>query len=105
VKDFMECFCLNHLRLAFSHWSILPAEQGVNFLGYRIFPGYKLLRRDSVRRAKRRIRALARGQDNVALRRFLSAWLGHAGHADSHNLIRRLAAMRKELLHANRTNT
>lgn len=104
VRDFLECFCLNHLRLEFSHWSILPVEQGVNFLGYRIFPGHKLLRRDSVKRAKRRIRALTKARDNEALKRFLGAWLGHARWADSHNLIRHLAATRKEILHANRAN-
>lgn len=70
---------------------------GVNFLGYRIFPGYKLLRRDSVRRAKRKIRSYTLARDRGALRFFLAAWLGHARWADSHNLLRSLAAQHRAL--------
>lgn len=97
VLDFLECFCLNVLRLEFSHWSIQPVERGVNFLGYRIFKDHKLLRRDSVISAKRRIRKLTRARDQESLKRFLGAWLGHARWADSHNLIRHLARLKQEI--------
>lgn len=96
VRDFLECFCLNTLRLEFSHWSIQPAERGVNFLGFRILQSHKLMRRNSVVNAKRRIRKLTRARDSETLRRFLAAWLGHARWADSHNLIRRLAKLKWE---------
>lgn len=98
VHDFLECFCLNTLRLEFSHWSIMPVERGVNFLGYRIFKDYKLLRRDSVISAKRRIRKLTKARDQEALNRFLGSWLGHAQWGDSHNLIRHLAKLKKEAI-------
>lgn len=104
VKDFLEWYSLNSLRLEFSHWSILPVEQGVNFLGYRLFPGYKLLRRDSVRRAKRKLKALTRARDSEGLQRFLGAWLGHAQWADSHNLIRHLAHLKRGILNEHRAN-
>ena len=104
VRDFLEWYCLNSLRLEFSHWSIQPVERGVNFLGYRIFPQHKLLRRDSVSRAKRRIWRLTRARDSEALRRFLAAWLGHAQWADSHNLIKSLANMKRRIARENRTN-
>lgn len=105
MRDFLGWFCLNSLRLEFSHWSIQPVERGVNFLGFRIFLGHKLMRRNSVINAKRRIRSLTRGRDQGALKRFLVAWLGHARWADSHNLIRHLAKLRKETaLDSNRTD-
>ena len=96
VKDFLEWFCQNELRLEFSHWSIQPVERGVNFLGYRIFPGHKLLRRDSVQRAKRKIARYAATGDRESLLKFLASWRGHAQWADSHNLLHHLSAIHKQ---------
>lgn len=97
LRGWLEMFCRYSLGLAFSKWSVTPVSAGVNFLGYRIFPGYKLLRRDSVRRAKRKIRSYTLARDREALRFFLAAWLGHARWADSHNLLRSLAAQHRAL--------
>lgn len=72
--------------MRFSHWSIAPAGSGVNFLGYRIFPKHKLLRRRSVVSAKRKLAHL----DGERRERFLSAWLGHAAHADTRNLLTKM---------------
>lgn len=82
----------------FSKWSVRPVSAGVNFLGYRIWPSHKLLRKDSVRRAKRKIRAYTEARDTEALRFFLAAWLGHAKWADSHNLLRSLARQHRAIL-------
>lgn len=60
----------------------------MNFVGYRIWPTHKLLRRDSVTRAKRKIRAWRTAGDSERLEKFLAAWLGHASWADSRNLLR-----------------
>lgn len=73
--------------LRFSKWSIQPASRGVNFLGYRIWATHKLLRRDSVKRARRKIAAMRASGDDERLNRFLAAWTGHASWADSRNLI------------------
>jgi hypothetical protein len=73
--------------LAISRWRIAPVAAGIDFLGYRIWPHHKLLRKRSVTRAKQTIaRHLASG-DRAALQAFLGAWLGHARWADSHNLL------------------
>lgn len=94
----LESFCRNTLKLTFSKWSVTPVSAGVNFLGYRIFQDYKLLRKDSVRRAKRKIKSHTQSGDRQALRRFLAAWLGHAQWADSRNLIESLSRKQKEIL-------
>ena len=78
------------LGLRFSKWSIAPASRGVNFLGFRIWAHHKLLRRDSVVRARRKIAAWQAGGDQARLERFMAGWLGHARFADSANLIRSL---------------
>lgn len=86
----MERFALDVLGLKFSRWSIQPAARGVNFVGYRIWPTYKLLRRDSVVRAKRKIKRYTQHGEADRLRMFLASWRGHAQWADSNNLLKNL---------------
>lgn len=90
VKESVEAFSREQLGLRFSKWQIAPVSRGVNFLGYRIWPTHKLLRKDSVTRARRKIAAYRAAGDYDRLRKFLAAWLGHASHADSRNLIHSL---------------
>lgn len=78
------------LGLRFSKWSIQPVNRGVNFVGYRIWPTHKLLLRDSVVRARRKIKAYRAAGDHERLKKFLAAWTGHAKWADSRNLLRSL---------------
>ncbi len=86
VRCEIEQFASEYLRLRFSRWSVAPVTRGVNFLGYRIWPTHKLLRRRSVISAKRKIARFRASGDNEALEKFLAAWTGHAGWADVHNL-------------------
>ena len=90
VKASIEEFSRERLGLRFSKWQIAPASRGVNFLGYRIWATHKLLRKDSVTRARRKIAAYRAAGDHERLRKFLAAWLGHAQWADSANLIKSL---------------
>lgn len=94
-KASIEVFAGEKLGLRLSKWSIQSVSRGVNFLGYRIWPGHKLLRRQSVVRARRKLRRLRAGGDIAALRRFVAAWRGHASHADSHNLLVSLKLRRR----------
>lgn len=91
LKSHVDRVVFDDMGLAFSKWSIQPVSRGVNFLGYRIWPDHRLLRRDSVKRAKRKIRAFRRRGDEEGLRRFVVAWgWGHARHANCRNLLRSL---------------
>jgi RNA-directed DNA polymerase len=90
VKDAIEGYSARELGLRFSKWQVAPASRGINFLGYRIWATHKLLRRDSVLRAKRKIAAYRASGDSERMEKFLGAWLGHAGHADTRNLVRAL---------------
>jgi len=90
VRDDIEAFSRDNLGLRFSKWSVQPASRGVNFLGYRIWPGHQLLRKDSVRRARRKIARYRAAGDAERLQKFLASWHGHASWADSHNLLRSL---------------
>ena len=86
MKDALEEFARDEMLMRFSKWGIAPIHRGVNFLGYRIWPKHKLLRKQSVTRAKRAIKALQLKKDVEALNRFLAAWTGHASWADTNRL-------------------
>jgi len=90
VRASIEGLSRDRLGLRFSKWSIQPVSRGVNFVGYRIWPTHKLLRRDSVVRARRKIKAYRAADEHARLERFLAAWTGHAKWADSRNLLRNL---------------
>ncbi len=87
MKERLQQFAAQQMKLKFSKWSISPVTRGINFLGYRIWAHHKLLRKQSVTRAKRAIKSLEKRGDNDALNRFLAAWTGHASWADTNNLM------------------
>ena len=79
-------FSMDRLQLRIGKWQLSPASRGVNFLGYRIWAGHKLLRKDSVLRAKRKVANFLHHGDLVGLSRFASSWAGHAQWSDAYNL-------------------
>ena len=90
LQKCLKCFCDASLGLVFSKWSIGAITQGLDWLGYRIWPTHKLLRKQSVIAAKRKIfKYRARG-DELSLGRFIASWKGHAQWADSFNLLNKL---------------
>ena len=87
-EDFkkIEAFSSETLKMRISKWQASPISQGINFLGYRIWPTHKLIRKDSVKRAKRKIARYVANRDELALQKFVASWRGHAQHADTCNL-------------------
>ena len=82
----IKAFSQRELQLKISKWQVSPTSQGINFLGFRIWKTHKLLRHDSVIRAKRKVAKFVGRSDQEALRKFLASWSGHARWADTHNL-------------------
>lgn len=75
--------------------SVFPVSQGIDFLGYRIWPTHRLLRKSSVKRMKRKLKAFQKkyAQGRVTLDEInasIQSWLGHAKHANTYNLRRKL---------------
>lgn len=79
-------FSANQMGMRISKWSCSGVGRGINFLGYRIWATHKLLRRDSVLRAKRKVARFICRDDRAGLDQFLASWSGHAQWADTHNL-------------------
>ena len=60
VAASIEDFLADTLNLKLSKNRVFPVSQGIDFLGYRHFPNYILLRKSSAQRIKRRIKKLPR---------------------------------------------
>lgn len=86
MKEQLESFSSERMRLQFSKWSVQSIGRGINFLGYRIWPRHKLVRKASVCRAKKKLARMREHNDTESADRFLAAWRGHISWADSHNL-------------------
>jgi hypothetical protein len=90
LQQGLKWFCEATISLVFSKWSIGTVTQGVDWLGYRIWPTHKLLRRQAVISAKRKIAKYRKAGDDLALFRFIASWRGHAQWANSFNLLNKL---------------
>lgn len=77
-----------------SKTQVFPVRTGgraLDFLGYKIWPTHRALRKDSVHRMKRKMRRMAalyhRGMLTWGdIDPVLMSWIGHARHADTYNL-------------------
>jgi len=68
-------------------------ERGVDFVGYRMFRNYTLIRKASAIRFKRKVRAITRGHKDNSPGHLVSSVMssvGWAEHADAYNLIRKV---------------
>lgn len=99
IRDAVQEFLATRLRLELhptKQW-VQPVTIGVDFLGYIVFPTYRLLRRGNGFRFARRLRNMAHHYaegkiDPEHIQRRVSAWLGHSCHADTTGLRRALFA-------------
>lgn len=83
-------FARDEMKMEWSKWSLRPSSLGVNFLGYRIWSTHKLIRPDSVRRAKIKIKYYTKHNELEKLKKFKASWLGHIKWANSHHLKQKL---------------
>lgn len=96
IRREVELFLDQRLGLALNpKTDIFPARSGVDFIGYRIWPGRRRLRRASVTAMRRRVRRMAvahaKGQGDPELARAVFAsWVGHARYAGSDGLVRNM---------------
>lgn len=58
IKEKINDFINNNLKLKFSKWSIFNVNQGIDFLGYRHFRNKVLLRKSTAKRVQKRFKKL-----------------------------------------------
>lgn len=81
----------DRLRLHPDKAHISPARDGLNLLGYVVFPEFRRLRADNVRRFGHRLRNFARAYGDGRMYwqdidPCVQSWIGHARHADTEGL-------------------
>lgn len=86
IKLQIEDFALADMGMSLSKWQVSPTSRGINFLGYRIWKNYKLIRKDSVKRAKQKIKRYTKQKDTESLQKFKASWSGHIKWSNAYNL-------------------
>jgi retron-type reverse transcriptase len=94
VIDFLTTL---RLRLHEEKAVVFPTRTGITWLGYRVFPHYRLLRKDNVKRFRRRLRrmrdAYQAGELDVEQpHASVQSWIAHASHANTYHLRQRIFA-------------
>jgi len=90
--NLMREFLDSRLALRFSKCNVFPVSHGVDFLGYRHFNNYILLRKSTTKRVRRRLERLPRqyADGQITAEQYRSSvgstW-GWLKHANSHNLM------------------
>jgi retron-type reverse transcriptase len=87
----LKVFLADRLKLTFSKCELFPVSQGVDFLGYRHFRNYILVRKSTAARVKRRLanlpRLLAAGEiTEEQYRSSIASTRGWLKWANTHNL-------------------
>jgi len=96
VKEAMATYLAGlRLRLHATKCQVMHTEDGIDFLGYRIFPTHRRLRQPTARQFIRRLRLqsklYARGLLSLrCIDRNVQSWLGHAAHVATYGLRRRV---------------
>lgn len=92
VRARLEC---DRLRLHPNKAHVIRTTDGLNLLGYLVFPGRRRLRSDNGHRFVRKLRGLARAYANgraewTRVNASVQSWIGHARNADTDGLRRRI---------------
>ena len=91
VTEIINDFLKDRLKLHLSKCDLFPVSRGVDFLGYRHFPKYILIRKSTVKRIKKRLsqlpRMLSKGYISIdQYRSSLASTIGWLKWANSYNL-------------------
>lgn len=90
AKILIEKFLKNELKLTMSKCDLFQTSRGVDFLGYRHFKNYILLRKRTAKRVKKRLPAILKKFQNGELsqerfRSCVESTLGWIKWANTHN--------------------
>jgi len=90
-QSLSDYLCRDRLSLHPDKTFVMPVTEGIDHLGYRIYPTHRKLRKDNCYRFVRKMRAMQRlyGKELLDLEQInnsVQSWLGHARHADTQGL-------------------
>jgi len=84
------------LRLHDGKCAVVPVRAGLRFVGYRVWPGHRLLPKANVRAFRKRLKSMKESYRRAELdwpevKCRIDSWLGHARHASTRHLIQQLS--------------
>ncbi|MCF8012689.1 MAG: reverse transcriptase/maturase family protein [Clostridiales bacterium] len=93
IKDAIERYLKNNLKLSLNpKTQVYPVDdRGIDFLGYRTFRDYQLLRKRSAKKFKRKLKTLKRYFWKIPAHHVISSIMSFVGwiqHCDGYNLIK-----------------
>ena len=96
LKELISKFLMENLELELNKKSrYYPYKMGVNFCGYRIFTTHRLLRVDSKKKIKRKVKKWNKQYMKNTINfshvsQSINSWLGHSSHCNSYNLKKKI---------------
>lgn len=96
VMGKIKMFLNKELKLELNNKSrYYPSKMGVNFCGYRIYDGYRLIRNSSKRKIKKRIKKWKKDKNMGCLDRkkmmiSFNSWSSHIRHANSYHIYQKI---------------
>jgi len=103
LKDQIQEFLRQRLKLEFNpkQLGVSPASQGIDFLGYVVFPYYCLLRQSTIRRYIKKIKAKIKKSgpnflSSPEFKRSWASWRGYAKFAESWHLRKKIVKLFKD---------
>ena len=96
VMEKIKMFLNKELKLELNNKSrYYPSKMGVNFCGYRIYDGYRLIRNGSKRKIKKRIKKWKKDNNMGCLDRkkmmiSFNSWSSHIRHANSYHIYQKI---------------
>jgi retron-type reverse transcriptase len=96
VGKIRERLAAMRLRLHEDRLAVKRVEAGLTFVGYRVRPTHRFVRKANIRSFRRRVRWMRRAYagrriDWPDIKPRLDSWMGHARQADSERLLARLS--------------
>lgn len=85
IKAEVCAFVAAEMGQRIGKWSLGPVERGATFCGFRIRRKFKLIKRQSMIRQRRKLRRLLEHGDHEGWRRSQIAFMGHIRHGDGQN--------------------
>lgn len=93
IQKLIHEFVDLELKQTMSYNEVFHTKQGIDFLGYRHFKGYTILRKRTAKKLKRAVLDIRKNRDNRPFLRqlcTLNSYRGYAKHCYTYNLIRSL---------------
>ncbi len=92
IEEYLETL---RLRLHSRKCRMYRVHDGITFLGYRVFPTHRLLKKDNALRARRRLKKLSSQYHEGIIswekvNQSVQSWIGHACHADTYRVRSRI---------------